>query len=759
MPKIIFIIIYFVYFLLSALQPALAKEESPGALHKTWPLGHFMTNDEPIQLKNTNDSYTINFPIADRVEPESVELKLVISNSNLLKTNRAQLVVLINGFVAGQIKLDPINSETQAKFTLAREYLKNDYNQLTFRVAQHYTDSQCEDSSAPELWTRVNSIKSTLTINADKKTVDTRLSQLGSLINDRLGSYSLSILRSEDTVSDDYLYWGAIVTQGVKLRLKYVPLSLNEQRIKPYQWPQSNSTQNAQFAIDPEQLKHDAVLIGTKQQIGSFLPDSILQSIQGAYLGIFRQDKAPQRFILIISGIDNQEVTKAVQAFALLNLGLPDTAWTIIKDIDFGAMASTSRQTVVPGSTYQFSRFGFTDSVFDRTNSSTNLAFYIPADMYSTEEAQVSINLDLAYGAALRRDSVINIKLNGLFNQAIPLKEASGAHYSNYQINIPLRSFQPGLNNLSFEAVLTPSEYGECSFIQTGNLIASIYQNSTLTFPKTGSAATLPDLKLFERTGFPLVKGASADQSAFRLLDTSSDTIASAWHFIAHLTTFTHAPIFDLHITQDKNLSQPNQLLIGKLSEKTHEIFTEAPIELGKLNQFPYVNQELQRQIEESFGEWLYRTFLSENSKPVAAEIIPNNALITQTSGLGEKYLLMSYPAPANDEGVVFALLSNKEQSLYTGLSELLTPKLWNQLQGNIVVWDKQQNFNSLQQGDTFTSGEKNTKLTYIMHFSRHPWQWLAIIVPLLMLSAWLIHKLLNRYQKNAHPQASGHVD
>ncbi|MGR9046234.1 MAG: cellulose biosynthesis cyclic di-GMP-binding regulatory protein BcsB [Gammaproteobacteria bacterium] len=744
----------FLFFMLAFVQPALSEEANP-TLNKTWQLDHFMINDEPIMLKNVSGSYSVSFPISDRVEPESVDLILSISNSNLLHDKRAQVAVFINDYLVGQIKLSPIDSETRAQFTIAKEYLVNGYNQLTIKAAQHYTDSQCEDWSAPELWTSINSVKSTLTLNYHDKPVAESLAELDSLLNDRLDTYSASILRVDNSLTEAYLYWGSMLAQGIKLRLKYVPLALDEKLIKPYQWPEDEGRNAGRFNIDPEQLKNDAILIGTKEQLNPLIPEDISQAIQGAYLGLFRQDINPQRFILIVSGVDNQQVKRAAQAFALLNMPLPDAAQTIIEDINLADLAGVSRQTIMPGTTYQFSQLGFADQTFDVVNTDAHLELRLPPDMYSTEEAMVTLNLDLAYGAAMRKDSVINISLNGLFNHAVQLKEQSGAHYNNYQIQIPLRNFQAGVNRLSFDAVLTPSEYGECTFIQRGNLIASLYRDSTITFPETGHVASLPDLKLFERTGFPLLKNGSMDDTVFNLVDRSSDSRVSAWHFIAKLAAINGAPLFGSQITWDKTVTSRNRVWIGKPEKETTTLFEGAPVRLGLFNQFPYPFKEKQRNVEEPLPEWLYSVFSGETRKPLAAKIEPENVVMLHGAGLGQKFLFMSYPSPNVDGGLDFALLSEPAHSLYAGMIELLSPELWSQMQGNVFVWDKRRNFNWLQDGATFVTGEGSTRLSLIMHFSRHPWHWLALIVSVLVLIAWLIHTLLARYKRQTHRPAN----
>ena len=593
-----------------------------------------------------------------------------------------------------------------------------------------------------------------MTLNYENRPVNAKLSELNSLINDSLDNYSLSILRADEAISDDYLYWGAVVAQSVQLRLKYVPMKLDEQRVTPYHALEDSVKSFGRFNLNPEQLKHDAILLGTKEQLGQLISTEISQAIKGAYLGVFQQDHDKEHFILVISGNTNQEVKTAVQAFALLTATFPDAQQTVIDRALFpDTIATYPHKSIIPDHTYQFAQLGFANKSLDAANSEAKLDIRIPADLYGTEDNVVKINLNLAYGAGMRKDSVINISLNGLFNRAIQLKEAEGAQYRNYQITIPLRSFNPGLNTLKFSTVLTPSEYGKCAYVQRENLLVSIYEDSTITFPDVGRGVALPDLQLLERTSFPLIKNGSAKETVFKLLDNSSDSITAAWHFIAKLSTYFEMSAFDLNITQGEVSAKKNIVLIGKLSLDNQSLLEGSPVKLGVLNQFPYQFKEQHQKKEEHFWAWLDRVVMDRNSPPLSTTVKAENVPVAQTAGLGEKFLMMSYQSPGDQDSIVLALLSEKGNSLSSGVSTLFSSQLWSQLKGNIFIWDNQEKFYSQQEGDTFLTGHGNIRLNMIMYFSKHPWLWVALILSMLILIAWLIHKLLTKHKKQSHPQ------
>lgn len=723
--------------------PAVAMVQS---LTQTWPLSHFMLEDKQIVLESVDGAYSFSFPISERQNPLSAELNIALTNSNLLHERRAQFVVYVNDFVIGQIKLNPVNNAVQTKFTIAKEYLRQGYNHVTLKVAQHYTETQCEDWSAPELWTNINAEKSTLTFNYENIAITEKLSAIDALINEKLGKYALSILRPSEAITDDYLYWGAMATQGVQLRLKYAPMQLKEQLVTPYQG-------TGRFNLDPAQLKNDVILLGTKAQLQPLVSADIDAAITGAYLGIFQQDQDKEHFVLVISGNNNEEVKKAVQSFALLNAQFPDTQQTVIHKALFSkAVMLNPPKAIIPNSTYSLSQFGFKYTPLNAANSEVSLNIRMPPDLYGTEENIVELNLNFAYGAGMRKDSVINVYLNGLFNQAILLKETEGAYFRNYHITMPLREFSAGLNKITFSTVLTPSEYGQCAYVQRDNLLVSIYEDSTITFPDVGRGTSLPDLQLLSKTSFPFIINGFADGTVFKVLDNSSESIAATWHLIAKLANNFETPVYDINITQGDIATNKHAVLIGHVSAANASVLAGSPVKLGALSQYPYRFKEEQIQPAESFFNWVDRSVLEENPLPMTTTVKPNSILVEQTGGLGERFLMVSYPSPTAKDHLVLALVSEENHSLYTGMNTLFTSSLWSQLEGNIFSWDKQEKFYSQQEGDTFLTEPGISRHKMEQFFSKHPWQWLLLIVSTLLIIAWFIHLFLSRRKKLYNP-------
>ncbi|MBS3965225.1 MAG: cellulose biosynthesis cyclic di-GMP-binding regulatory protein BcsB [Methylomonas sp.] len=713
---------------------------------RTITLDSLTARPDPAVIRNAEGFYSLSFPVSDREKPLGAMLDLHLINSNALKANRSQLVVYLNGMVLGQIRLDPANNATMARFKIDDAFLRAGYNNLSFKVAQHYTDNECENWGAPELWTQLDLTRSSLTLEYEALPVRENLADLDRLINDRVGEFSLTLIRGHNQVSDDYLYWGSVIAQGIKSRLNYVPMHLAE-----YYQPPLDSKTADHFGIDPKQLNGDAIIVGTQSEIRHLLPEPVAAAVTGPYLGLFRQELSPDRFILVIAGRDASEVSRAVKAFALIGALAVDSRETVIRDLAYPLSPALAKPSVMFGHAYPLSALGFKTARLALDAPRAEWLFDLPADFYSTDDTTVGFNLDIAYSAAMRSDSSIQIRLNDVLVSSVQLRDESGAHYQNYRIDVPLRSFKPGQNRLTFDAVLTPLYAGECLLPQRNHLAAYLSDRSIVSFPEVAKVVSLPDLALQQATGFPWVDNATAQQSAFHLLDPSSDSIVALWSFIAELAAHRQTQILDLTIDQGSYQAGKHDVFIGKLTPSdAQQKLAGAPVVVDGWYQIASPHRQTHTPTLTGFFEWLERILFSPDALPQASTIRDDNALILQTANWGKHFVMTSYFKPDSEDKLALAILTSPGNDLTKGL-EVLDRQLGALVAGDTVIWDSEGRLQATRYRDPKVIGHDNAKMTWIMHFSRHPWHWLAFIVVVLGLSSWLIHRVLSAYQKRHH--------
>src|SRR5687767_12996541 len=217
----------------TAIPPA-ANTAAPGQPSKaasgTVTLASLTPGTGPIRLRYTSDEFTLYVPVSPRSKVKSGLLHLQLTNSISLLKERSQLAVRLNGRILAQIPLNPLQPESSVDIRLPVALLKAGYNKLTFSVAQHYT-LQCEDPSAPELWTEIDTVLSTLTLDSDLVPLQPRLSDMNQLFDPKLGGeQGITIITAAPApLREDQLQWGMLVAQGAALRLKYAPLPVRHE--------------------------------------------------------------------------------------------------------------------------------------------------------------------------------------------------------------------------------------------------------------------------------------------------------------------------------------------------------------------------------------------------------------------------------------------------------------------------------------------------------------------------------------------------
>jgi len=720
---------------------------------QNYPLAKFLPWNESIALRNVKGIYDMSFPLPDRYRVKAANLHLELTNSNVLIGSRSQLVVRLNQTIIAQIKLDPDNPRTFADIELPVDRLKSGYNQIRFTAAQHYTEDECEVPDAPELWTEIDPVKSQLHFDFDLRSKTPTLASIPFYIDEKLTEYSVNIVRPKLAFDIADLAWGALISQGVGLRLRHVPMHINplaavDVNLQPI--PEN---------LTPDQSHEnriDTILVGKYADIKDHLSPEISARITGPYLGIFPFGRESTHYLLVVSGSNDTDVSLAAETFASIDYPLPDSADSVIKNFErpvFEAYQMTG--LVQPDTVYSFKQLGYgTTSLREGVDQAVNIEIIMPPDLYAREDAQVAMQLHLAYGAAMRRDSTINISLNGVFQQAIHLRQLSGAHFRDYRVVLPLRLFQPGHNRLSFHAVLTPLETGECLYRQHDNLVVSLFDDSLLSFPPADHYARLPDLGLVGRTGFPFVRVADGSELGIQALDPSTETVASTWQVAAKLSQINGLPLPNATLSFQPIQQDLNLILVGESQNMDPSITAGAPLQLGSVNQIPYPLKPIAQRVETPFWKnWLARLNGDpEISKPAELEL--KNIQALQSGGLGQYAVAMAYESPLHRDRLVLAITHQQQLgAFYQRVQALVSPGIWSLLQGDVAIWqDNSDSFAWQQTGNEFFVGETTQNSELAFYFSLHPLVWMAVVIILLLLFAGLIHWLLNRFKTRHHP-------
>ena len=731
--------------------PSSAADETPYATGmQEIRLARLMPRDEQIMLRNMHAEYTMSIPVSARIGIEKGILRLKYTSSIALAAPRSQLRISLNDQVIAQIPLAPAKPDGNlVDIDVPPGLLAPGYNTLKFSTAQHYTLQGCENPYSPELWTQINTVDSKLMFDSTPQPIHARLSELSTLIDRKSSSdYELNILTATKKPRDVQLKWGSLIAQAAALRLDYMPLRVHH-AIAGYRenGPPMRGERLSRFPHLEQSLLagRDNILVGTKAELSPYLDSDLSGDISNSYLAIFPLDEDPKHFLLVVSGRDDNEVTRAAATLAM-NFNLPDSSSAKITNLKIPTLPPYAARSVVhENRTYQFSELGIQNTVLkgmsgDNTNKA-KLEFWVPPDLFSAQNSDVVLSLHLASGAGLRPDSVLNIMLNDRFEQAIPLNNPNGTVYRDYKVMIPIRSFRPGRNTIDFDPSMMPLVSKDCEVIQERNLLATLFGDSTLSVPRAVHHVRMPDLALFSKTAFPYTVQPDGSDLAVHVADQDSDTIASAWMLTAKMAQLMGFPLPQSEFSFTVPQASKNLIVIGPYNRLDQRFRQAAPLLLGDSGKIPYLVQAT-----------------SETNEPFTVQSAI--AQTTQTQVLGDRHTAaLQFESPLHPGKTVLAFTASNAQQLNRGIRTLMQPAAWNSLQGSIALWTEEEKSMQWQMaGEEYHVGEIGLISRLEYYFSNYPAYWIIGMIALIAILAVLTIYMLARFKRKHHPHV-GDID
>lgn len=458
---------------------------------------------DPLRLGGWDAAYTIKLPKSPREVLTSARLTLSTVNSTALIRSRSELSVRLNGQVLGQYPLDPQSTTQLRDIELPVEMLLPGYNEILVRVVQHYT-YECEDPSSPELWTELNPLQSGLTLNfAGLRTnSDPRLSQLHVAFDKRAWlPRPLAVVSATERFNEAQVQAAALAVQGLSLRKGHSQLDIQAHTANSAAAVRAQAGQFPGLSHELMQGR-DVLLVGKRSELSRYLSPELYQLLAiGPFVGMFSSPTG-ESVVLVVSGNTEEELFRAARSLARPDFKFSDVAMETIT----GVVPFELRQLAAQGTRVQFADFNF------RTTGSRGLGsapvfmeFRAPADYNVAQGDLAKVRLHMSYGGGLRKDSSMQVRVNGQFAASVPLSKPEGGDFVGYEVNVPAQLIHPGYNYITFEPVFQV-ERERCDASSNEGLALTIYEDSTLELPRSSSPASAPDLARFARALWPADK-------------------------------------------------------------------------------------------------------------------------------------------------------------------------------------------------------------------------------------------------------------
>ncbi|MBZ4659448.1 MAG: bcsB [Desulfacinum sp.] len=527
------------------------------------------------RLQGAYNGFDVSLPVPERWDVREAVLTFSYVNSTALLRENSRLIVELNDHPLAQVALDPRSPEGKVTVRLPARLLTPGYNKLSFKVSQHYV-LDCEDPTAPELWTTLKLDEAVLDWTVSLKPVPLRLSALPTMVFDPANPRPEKVHIAVASPSAKDAERAVMAASAAALRFSYRPV---------------------EFSVsDRLEAGRDNVLVGTPDFLSRLLGDAAPKP-EGGYLEVRhmpgldgREDDArggvdPTHALVLVSGPDEAAVEKALQALAFLSFPFPDTPSTMVQEVRLPQVGPyEARGMLRLDRTYTFQDLGFPSVTFRGYRPAPSvLRFRLPSDILIKPHKYATLSLHVAYSAGMREDSVLALFLNGKFFSSIPLSEKAGASYEGYRISFPTYLLRPGDNELAFHAVLTPLVTGRCTQVQTQHLLLTVFDDSTLHVPGISHWAELPDLALFFRDGFPFARHPDGREAALVLPQADFAALEAAVNLVGLLSQKTGHPPVGLQV-RDVLPKDPsvNVIAVGALDALPGDLLRSAPYHLAQ---------------------------------------------------------------------------------------------------------------------------------------------------------------------------------
>lgn len=699
------------------------------------------------KLQGAYSGFDVSLPVPDRWLIHEAVLTFSYVNSTALLRENSRLIVELNQHPLAQITLDPLSPEGKVKVRLPVDLLKPGYNDLSFKVTQHYV-LDCEDPTAPELWTALKLDEAFIDWVFSLKPIPLRLSVVPEMVFDPRIPIPEKVHIVVESPSRDDARRAVLAASAAAVRFAYRPV---------------------EFTVSETLMPgRDNIVVGSEPFLAKILGPSAPKT-QGAYLELRHMPEStrettgapsgsdPTHAMILIGGPDEAAVTKALHAFAVLSFPFPDAAATSIEEVRFPERETYEAQGMLQlNQTYTFQNLGFQTVTFQGYKPApATLRFRLPSDILIKPHKYATLSLHIAYSAGMREDSVLALFFNGKFFSSIPLRDKIGGQYEAYRISFPTYLLRPGDNELAFHAVLTPLVTGECTMIQTGHLLLTVFDDSTLHVPNISHWASLPDLSLFFKDGFPYAKYPDARDTVLLLTQADFPTVEAAANLLAVMSQKVGYPPLGVHVMDTyQTTPSTNTIAIGTLASLPKDLLEPAPYHLIQPIKAAYPLTSPPRGETPQDNWWLIRWMrqaLGFFKGPQTTPVV-KFAHTLQTGGLSaQRAALMEYRLPGTSDRTLLVLTAQEASVTARAAKALWNYETQGACRGDLVLMDWPDNktrVESLQVGPSYRVGTLTplTKLDFFVY--TYPWAFFISVLVALGILAFLIYRLLRRYRR-----------
>lgn len=641
-----------------------------------------------LRLKGVDGFQTLFFPIRSDEVVVSAKLRIAYDYSPALIPELSHLKILLNDRIAAVEALPKDKSVGNTRDIDLDPRLFRESNSLQFKLIGHYT-RQCEDPSHSSLWLTLSDL-GRLELTVARISVANDLKNLPLPFFDRRESTPLRVpFVFAKTPSFGTLQSAGVVASwfGMQARSQGMqfPVSIN-------QLPEGNAVVFLQNGENVEGVK----------------------GVANASIALVAHPTNPMAKLLLVSGSNDVEISRAAHAIALISHTLAGQMVALTKELDAAARKPYDAPAWIP--TDRPVRFGELMrpdemKVHAYYPDAIRMNYRAPPDLFVWRSAGVPTNLKFrATHLPGHQNSTLNVGLNSNLVRTFALNQSTtkaqdadatgttkidGSGIRSESIHLPPYALN-GRDQLQFNYYFDVIKQGECQSLPPNNLEGSIDPESTIDFSDFPHYVALPNLAYFSNMGFPFTRMADLSETAVLLPDTpNADELSLYLMLMGRMGESTGYPGLRHTVVSHINVEKVSARDLLVISSATNQ-----SLMIKWKDILPMVQVDGDRRIREPHSTWrpTYRWAQEDiQSKPIS----PGNF---QLAGNASLATIMAFESPLQAKRSVVFFYADKSGDLRKITDVLSDPERSPSIQGDFVVVDDK-NINHTKVADTYHMG------------------------------------------------------
>jgi hypothetical protein len=483
-------------------------EIAPGATLER-ALVPFEQSLETYTFRGEDDVATFTFELAGAEAAAGGALHLAYINAVSVLPDTAKLDVSVNGRNVGGFAITSPSGVRTEKIALGPDALRPGRNVVRLRARQHHR-VDCSLEATHELWTKL----------------DPALSGFASAAKVAFDDFDslLAIRRNADDRTDV-----RVVISGA---LSAEALNEAAAALQPFVLFLNRDDVTVTMADEPGSGPGIDLVMVMDRNATTVLQRLALADVARGFS--VRAGVTKDRASLVLRAGDRREIEAAVLAAA---------TGPMADGLKSGLLAA-GRGTIAvdAGDRRTLRDAGYETRVFSGRLSRTRFSLEMPADFYPADYATLDLRLHAATSPGLGDGAQLLVRVNDRVVKSYPFRDRSGEQLEGKRIELPLRAFRPGVNQVELLAELPMPADAACRPEERddGKPRFILLDKTEIEVPALARIARLPDLAAFAGKAYPYGGGKPFDL----VIDRADNQSASAaLTLLARLALSARAPL------------------------------------------------------------------------------------------------------------------------------------------------------------------------------------------------------------------------